>query len=44
MLKYFQGSVTVSQKVANYEEATFKLTNTELSKLTSAAKTRLEQQ
>ena len=37
-LKFSQGSVTVLQKMANYQEARDKLTNTQLNKLKSAAK------
>ena len=36
-LKFSQGSVTVLQKMANYQEARVKLTNTRLNKLKSAA-------
>ena len=36
--KFSQGSVTVLQKIANYQEARVKLTNTQLNKLRSAAK------
>ena len=37
-LKFSAGSVTVLQKMANYQEARVKLTNTQLSKLKSASK------
>ena len=37
-LKVSQGSVTVLWKMANYQEARVKLTNTQLKKLKSAAK------
>ena len=37
-LKFSQGTVTLLQKMANYQEATFKLTNTQIKKLKSAAK------
>ena len=37
-LKFSQGSGTVLQIMANYQEARVKLTNTQLSKLKSAAK------
>ena len=37
-LKFSQGSTTVLQKMARYEEARVKLTNIQLSKLKSAAK------
>ena len=37
MLKFSQGSVAVLSKMTNYEEARVKLTNTQLSKLKSAA-------
>ena len=37
-LKFSQGSVTVLQKMANYEEAKVKVTNTPLKKLKSVAK------
>ena len=36
-LKYSQGSVTLLQKVANYQETRVNLTNTQLNKLNSAA-------
>ena len=39
-LKFSQGSVTVLEKVANYQEARVKLTNTQLSKVKSAAKSK----
>ena len=42
-LKLLQGSVTVLQKMANYQEAKVKLINIQLNKLKSAAKSRLEQ-
>ena len=35
-LKYSQGSVTLLQKVANYQETRVNLTNTQLNKLNSA--------
>ena len=37
-LKFSQGRARVLQKMANYQEARFKLTNTQLNKLKSAAK------
>ena len=37
-LKFSQGRVTVLWKMANYQEAKVKLTNTQLNKLKSAAK------
>ena len=37
-LKFSQGSVTVLQKIAKYEEARVKLTNSQLNKLKSAAR------
>ena len=37
-LKFSQGSVTVLQKMVNYQETRVKLTNTQLDKLKSAAK------
>ena len=37
-IKIFKGSVTVLQKMANYQETTVKLTNTQFSKSKSAAK------
>ena len=37
-LKFSQGTVTLLQKMANYQEATFKLTNTKIKKLKSASK------
>ena len=40
--KFSQGSVTVLWKMANYEEARVKLTNTQLNKLKSAAKNKNE--
>ena len=39
-LKFSQGSITVSWKMPNYEEVGVKLTNTQLHKLKSAAKTK----
>ena len=36
-LKYSQGSVTLLQKLANYQETRVNLTNTQLNKLNSAA-------
>ena len=36
-LKFSQGSLTVWWKIANYQEATVKLTNTQLNRLKSAA-------
>ena len=36
-LKYSQGSVTLLQKMANYQETRVNLTNTQLNKLNSAA-------
>ena len=36
-LKYSQGSVTLLQKMANYQETWVNLTNTQLNKLNSAA-------
>ena len=39
-LKFSQGSVTVLSKIANYEEARVKLTNTQLNKLKFAAKSK----
>ena len=36
--KFSQGSVTVLEKIANYQETRVKLTNTQLNKLKSAAK------
>ena len=41
-LIFSQGSVTVLKNMANYEEARVKLTNTQLNKLKSAVKIRLE--
>ena len=35
-LKFFLGSVTVLQNMANYQEARVKLTNTQLNKLKSS--------
>ena len=35
-LKYSQGSVTLLQKMANYQETRVNLTNTQLNKLNSA--------
>ena len=35
-LKFSQGSITVLQKVANYQVARVKLTNTQVNKLKSA--------
>ena len=43
ILKFSQGSVIVFWKMASYEEARAKLTNTQLNKLKSAAKNKLEQ-
>ena len=37
-LKFSQGSVTVLQKMLNYQEAKVKLTNTQLNELKFAAK------
>ena len=37
-LKFFQGSVTLLKKMANYPEERVKLTNTQLNKLKSAGK------
>ena len=37
-LKFYQGSVTVLYKTANYQDAKVKLTNTQLNKLKSATK------
>ena len=37
-LKYSRGNVTVQQIMANYKEARLKLTDTQLTKLKSAAK------
>ena len=37
-LTYSQGSATVLQKMANYQEARVKLTNTQLNKSKSTAK------
>ena len=37
-LKFSQGSITVLSKMVNYQEGGFKLTNTQLNKLKSAAK------
>ena len=37
-LKFSQGRVTVLWKMANYQEAKVKLTNTQINKLKSAAK------
>ena len=42
-LKSSQGGVTVLQTMTNYQETTVKLTNTQLSKLKSAAKIKQEQ-
>ena len=42
-IKLSQGSVAVIKKMANYKEARVKVTNTQLNKLKSAAKVRLEQ-
>ena len=44
-VKFYQGSVTVLEKMENYREARVKLANTQLSKLESAAikKKRLEE-
>ena len=42
-LKLFQKGVTVLKRIANYQEARVKLTNTKLDKLKSAAKIRQEQ-
>ena len=39
-LKFSQGSVTVLQKMANYQVKRVKLTNTQLNKVKSAAKKR----
>ena len=36
-LKYSQGSVTLLQKMANYQETRVNLTNTQLNKLNSVA-------
>ena len=41
-LKYSQGNVTALQIMANYNEARVKTTNTQLTKLKSAAKTKQE--
>ena len=38
ILKLSQGSVTVLQKMANYQQGRVKVTNTQLNKLKSAAK------
>ena len=42
-LKSSQGGVTVLQTMTNYQETRVKLTNTQLSKLKSAAKIKQEQ-
>ena len=41
ILTFSQGSVTVLQIKANYQEARVKLTNTQLRKIKSAAKNRI---
>ena len=41
-LKFSQGSVTVLQIMANYQEVRVKLKSTQLSKLKSAAKSRTD--
>ena len=41
-LKCTQGSVTVSQKMGNYQEARVKLTNTQSNRLKSATKNKTE--
>ena len=41
ILTFSQGSVTVLQIKANYQEARVKLTNTQLKKIKSAAKNRI---
>ena len=41
-LKFSQGSVTVLKKMVSYQDARFKLTNTQLDKSKSAAEIRQE--